>query len=93
MVIGCQTFSLRIPGVTSLKAKRAVLRSLKDRLSGRFNVAVAETGLQDVHDRAELSVVTLAATRALVDAALDHIDTFVASEPRVVVGPVRRELI
>ena len=93
MVIGCQTFELRIPGVASLKAKRAVLRSLKDRIRGRFNAAVSETALQDVHDRAELSVVTVGDSRARVDAALDHIDAFVASEPRVVVGPVRRELI
>lgn len=93
MVIGVQTFALRIPGATSLKAKRAVVRSVKDRLRQRFNVAVAETGLQDVHDRSELSVVTVAGSRSLADAALDHIDAFVASEPRVVVGPVRRELI
>ena len=93
MVIGCQTFALRIPGATSLKMKRAVLRSLKDRVRGRFNAAVSETGLQDVHDRSELSVVTVGGSRALVDAALDHIDAFVASEPRIVVGPVRRELI
>jgi uncharacterized protein YlxP (DUF503 family) len=93
VVIGCQTFALHIPGVTSLKAKRAVLRSLKDRIRGRFNAAVSETALQDVHDRAEISVVTVGGSRALVDAALDHIDAFVASEPRVVVGPVRRELI
>lgn len=92
VVIGFQTFELGIPGAASLKAKRSVIRSLKDRLRGRFNVALAETGLHDVHDRAEIGVVTLGASRALVDTTLDRVDAFVASEPRVVVGPVRREL-
>lgn len=93
MVIGLQTFDLRIPGASSLKAKRSVLKSLKDRLRGRFNVALAETGFQDVHDRAEIGVVTLGASRGQVDTTLDRVDAFVASEPRVIVGPVRRELL
>jgi uncharacterized protein YlxP (DUF503 family) len=92
MVVGVQTFELGIPGASSLKAKRSVLRSLKDRLRSKYNVAVAETGLQGVHHRAEVTVATVAGTRALADALLDRVDAFVASEPRVVVGPVRREL-
>ena len=91
MVVGVQSFTLSIPGATSLKAKRSVVRSLKDRLRGRFNVSVAETGMQDRPDRAVLTVATVAGTRALADSLLDRIDTFVESEPRVVIGPVRRD--
>ena len=92
MVVGVQRFTLAIPGASSLKDKRAVLRSLKDRLRQRFNVSVAETGFQDRPGRAELTVATVAGTRALADALLDRVDAFVESEPRVVMGPVKREL-
>lgn len=91
MVVGVQTFELAIPGATSLKAKRSVVRSLKDRLRQRFNVSVAETDRHDRADRAVLTVATVADSRARADSLLDRIDAFVDAEPRVVVGPVRRE--
>jgi translation initiation factor IF-2 len=40
------------PGCFSLKEKRSVVKSLKDRLHNEFNVSVAETAHQDVHQRA-----------------------------------------
>ena len=91
MIVGVQSFRLAIPGATSLKAKRSVIRSLKDRLRRRFNVSVAETGLQDRPDRAEITVATVAGTRALADSLLDRLDAFVESDPRIVVGPVQRD--
>ena len=81
-----------VPGATSLKAKRSVVKSLKDRLRARFNLSVSETGLQDVVGRAELTVAAVAVSRARADAVLDRADAFVAAEPRVVLGPVRREI-
>jgi hypothetical protein len=60
MPIGLLTLEIHIPDAHSLKDKRQVLRSLKDRLRGRFNVAVAEMDHQDVWQRAVVGVVTLA---------------------------------
>ena len=51
--------SIVIPGATSLKDKRMVLRSIVDRVRVRFNVAIAEVGSQDIHDRAELGLATV----------------------------------
>ena len=56
MVVASQTWRLSLPGCSSLKEKRSVVRSLRDRLRSRFHLSVAETDLQDVHSRAELSV-------------------------------------
>jgi uncharacterized protein YlxP (DUF503 family) len=92
VVVGVQTFSLSVPGASSLKAKRSVVQSLKERLRRRFNLSVAETGLQDVPGSAELTVAVVAASRSQADALLDRADAFVVAEPRVVLGPVRREL-
>ena len=60
MVVGAARVELHVHGSQSLKEKRSVVRSLRDRLRSRFNVSVAETGLQDVHARAELTAALVA---------------------------------
>ena len=61
------TWDLAIPASGSLKRKRAVIRALKDRLA-RMNVSVVESGLQDMRNRARISVAFLAAHAAQADA-------------------------
>lgn len=56
MPIGLLTLELHIPDARSLKDKRQVLRSLKDRLRDRFNVAVAELDHQELWQRARVGV-------------------------------------
>ncbi len=56
MVIGVRSWELLLPGAQSLKDKRAVLTSLKDRLHNQFNVSAAETGQHDLWQRAEVTV-------------------------------------
>ena len=59
MPIGLLTLEIYIPEAHSLKDKRQVLRSLKDRLRGKFNVAVAELEGQDSWQRSVVGVVSL----------------------------------
>ena len=59
MPVGLLTLELHIAEARSLKEKRQVLRSLKDRLRGQFNVAVAELDFMDTWQRSLVGVVTL----------------------------------
>jgi uncharacterized protein len=59
MPIGLLTLEIHIPDARSLKDKRQVLRSLKDKLRAHFNVAVAELDHQDLWQRAKVGVVTI----------------------------------
>ena len=59
MPIGLLTLEIHIPDAQSLKDKRQVLRSLKDRLRARFNVAVAELAHQELWQRARVGVVSI----------------------------------
>ena len=54
---------VHLPGVASLKEKRQVVRSLKDRLRQHYNVAVAEVDHQDLWQRATLGIVGIASAR------------------------------
>ena len=81
MVIGVRSFELHIAGAHSLKDKRSVLKSMKDRLHNEFNVSVAETGRQDVWQTAELTVCVVSADRRHAESVLAAVDRFVESNP------------
>ena len=76
-VVAAQTWKLSIPGCASLKEKRSVVRSLKDRLQARYRLSVAETGEQDTLTRAELSVALVATDRRFAETVLDKVDRMV----------------
>ncbi len=88
-IVGLLTVELHLPDAQSLKAKRMVLRRVKDRLK-KFNVAIAETEYQDLWQRAALSVVAVSNDTAAVDEALAKV---VNEIERVEPGTVTRTQI
>ena len=70
MPIGLLTLEIYVPEAHSLKDKRQVLRSLKDRLRRRFNVAVAELEGQDSWQRSVVGVVSLSSNNAHLEQML-----------------------
>jgi hypothetical protein len=78
MVVGVMTWELHLPESRSLKDKRQVLRSLKDRLRARFNVSTAETAHQELWQRAAISVAVVSAERAHAEQVLREVDRLVA---------------
>ena len=73
------TFDLHVPESRSLKAKRAVIRPIVDGLRHRFHLSVAETGLLDQWQRAEIAVAIVAASDDRVHEVLDTVERFVAT--------------
>ncbi len=70
MPIGLLTLDIHLPESRSLKDKRQVLRSLKARLRGKFNVAVAELDHSEILTRATIGVVTLGDQPGFVEQSL-----------------------
>lgn len=56
MVVGVCSLELYLNGVTSLKEKRRIIKSLIQRLHNRFNVSVAEVDYQDYWQKAYLGL-------------------------------------
>lgn len=90
-VVGIARWVFHIPGSQSLKMKRSVVRSLKERLQSRFKVSVAETDHQDRWQSAELCVAFVTSDRALAESLLSRIEEHVESDPRARV--VERETV
>jgi uncharacterized protein YlxP (DUF503 family) len=82
VIVGVVTWDLHLNGCHSLKDKRQILTSLKDRLHRRFNVSVAETHHQDLWQRAELSCCVVASDRRHAEEVLSSADRMVASQPQ-----------
>lgn len=82
-VIGAGRWVLHLPGCGSLKDKRQIVRSLRDRVRKRFAVSAAETDYQDEHQRAELCAALVSSDPRLVQSILGKIDELVCGDPRV----------
>lgn len=78
--IGVLTMELRIEHAHSLKDKRQVVKSLKERLRHRHNVAVAEIDYQDLWQSALLSAVTVSSSRQLAEQVLQAVERDAAQE-------------
>ena len=83
MPVGLLTLELHIPDAQSLKDKRQVLRSLKDKLRRDFNVAVAELEHQDTWQRSVVGIVTISNEeqhlREVLHKVLDEADRILGS--------------
>ncbi len=73
MRVGVMILELYLPGATSLKDKRRVVRGLKDRCRARFNVAVAEVDFQELHQRAGIAFSSVAADEQTLRGLFDRI--------------------
>ena len=90
--VGLLTVDLHVPGARSLKDKRRVLASVKDRLR-KLNVSVAEVDHLDAHQRARLAIAATASQREQVDRLLDGVVTEIERrEPGLVLATDREWL-
>lgn len=93
MVIGLVQARISIPDSRSLKDKRRVLRSLRDRVLNHMNVSVAEVGQQDLWQVAELAFVTVAAEQAQTQERISGISSILQSDPRFVLLDLHTEFL
>jgi hypothetical protein len=73
-LIAFLTLEVRIEGAHSLKEKRAVLRSLKDRLRAKYNVAVAELDASNLWQRATVGVVSVSPSKDYLDGLMQNVE-------------------
>ena len=92
MWIGWLEFDLLLGDVHSLKQKRSVIRPVIAELQRRFAVCAAESGVQNLHRRANIGIATVSADRAHVVDVLDAAERLVASRPEMELLSVRRGL-
>jgi uncharacterized protein YlxP (DUF503 family) len=73
-MIAFLTLELSIEAAQSLKDKRQVVRSLKDRLRASFNVAVAEIDSTDLWNRATIGIVSISDSKDYLDGLMRNVE-------------------
>ncbi len=73
-MIAFLSLELRIEAAQSLKDKRQVVRSLKDRLRAHFNVAVAELDSSGIWNRATIGVVSVSDSQDYLDGLMKKVE-------------------
>ncbi|MDH5639420.1 MAG: DUF503 domain-containing protein [Nitrospinota bacterium] len=84
MVIGICRITLAMREARSLKSKRQILKSLKDKMKKRFNVSIAEVEGQDYHQNAVIGIAVVSSSSAHADSQLQSAINFVSMEAEVV---------
>jgi uncharacterized protein len=92
-VIGLLSIEMHHPQSRSLKEKRMVVKAVKDRLRRRFNVAVAETGFQELWQRSMLSAVSVSSERRGLESLLESMARDVEERQSSEVVDITIELI
>jgi uncharacterized protein YlxP (DUF503 family) len=92
LVVGTCLVSLHIPNSGSLKAKRLVLRRVKDRVKNRFNVSIAEVDGFDLWQRTTLGIAIVSRDRRFVDKVISNVIRLIESDTSVSVISIETDL-
>jgi uncharacterized protein YlxP (DUF503 family) len=93
VVVGLCTIELFLSDSQSLKDKRQILSSLKDRLRQKFNLSVAEIDAQDLWQKGVLALACVANDGRYVNQVLDQAQNMIKSNPIVEIVESRIELL
>lgn len=93
MIVGVCTVELFIPEGRSLKGKRQVLQSLKNRLREKFNLSVAEVGEQDLWQKSILGLACVANESAHVNQVLEQALNLIRGVPTIELVRSKIELL
>lgn len=93
VIVGLLQLEVHLPKAQSLKDKRSVIKSLKDQLRGRFNVAVAEVEPSEKWQRATVGISTVGEDRAYVQGLLTQVTEWVRGTRMVELIRVEQEFV
>ena len=93
MHVGILQLELLVPQADSLKDKRRVIKSLKDRIANTHNVSIAEVGALDEHRRAIIGIAMVANEKRFVESALSKLVDYVRTNPDAILQDYRIELL
>jgi uncharacterized protein YlxP (DUF503 family) len=92
LLVGTCTVSFHIPGSGSLKSKRFILKSLKDRIRHKFNVSVAEVDHFDLWQRSTIAVAVVSRDGRFADRVIAKVLDLIESEADINVIDIKTDL-
>ncbi len=93
MKVGVLRIEFLVPGPASLKDKRRVIKSLKERLHSRFKVSAAEVDHQELWQRGALGIAVVGPEGKVVARVLDEVLRFMRRDARIEISIHEREIL
>jgi len=91
MIVGVLTAHLSMQGITSLKGKRSIVKSVIGRLKSRFNISISEVDHQDSKTSAVIGISIVSNDSHFIDQQFDAIINFMRNDGRFYLGQIERE--
>lgn len=91
MIVGVMTTQLHLQGITSLKEKRSIVKSVIGRLKSRFNISIAEVDHQDNKRSAAIAMSLVSNETRFVNQQFDKIIDFMRNDGRFHLGRIDRQ--
>ena len=85
------TAHLSLIGITSLKGKRSIVKSVIGRLKSRFNISISEVDHQDSKNIAVIGIAIVSNDARFIEKQFDSILDFMRNDGRFFLGQVQRE--
>lgn len=93
MIVGKLEVELFFGECQTLKDKRRVLKSIIQRIKGKFNVSIAEVGGQDTWQRSVLGIVCVSNETAQVQSILSNVTNFLELHQQARVINIKTEIL
>lgn len=91
MIVGVLTAHMHMQGITSLKQKRSIVKSVIGRIKSRYNVSVSEVDRHDNKNYAVIGMAVVSNDTGFIDKQLDTIISFMQNDGRFYLGRIERE--
>jgi len=91
MIVGVLTAHLSMQGITSLKGKRSIVKSVIGRLKSRFNISISEVDHQDSKTSAVIGISIVSNDSHFINQQFDAIINFMRNDGRFYLGQIERE--
>ena len=93
MWVAVMRLDLLVPGSRSLKDRRQAVKSLKERLLHRYDIACNEVGDLDNWNRASLGISAVSNDKSVLQDVVADIARYAQNDPNVLITNVEKEIL
>lgn len=93
MIVGIMILDLHANSTHSLKEKRQIVSSIKEKLKNKFNISLVESDYQDLWQKIQLSIAMVSNSMVIVEKAFSQIEDFIFLNYPVELIAVNKEYI
>lgn len=77
MIVGIMVLDMHSNSSHSLKEKRKIISSIKEKLKNKYNISIIESDYQDLWQKMQLAIAMVSNSKVMVDKAFDQIEDFI----------------